>query len=76
MLPTDESHFLALQSLVRSAKTDPVNVGWYVAKAYFLARGESIDQVLAPPPQPQVRTLRLIGLDGSEQCSQRPSASS
>lgn len=53
------SHFLSLELLVAAAQSDPVNVGWYLAKAYWLGRGESVDFVLASPPAKDTG-LRLV----------------
>jgi hypothetical protein len=66
-LDPDDSDFLALQSLVWSAKTRPVNIGWWVAKAYWLGKGEPIDFVMEEPPktEPDV-VLKLVGSEPDE----------
>ena len=56
-----ESDFLAIKALVDGAKRDPANVGWYVARAYWLGKGAGVDAVLKPPPPPEPKVeLRLV----------------
>ena len=56
-----ESDFLAIKALVDGARRDPKDVAWYVAKAYWLGKGDGIDETLKPPPPPEPKVeLRLI----------------